>query len=174
LKVDPNYHSDLYSRLKRTPKVAGVSIKDSALGSFRRTFAENLLRMRLINVMFAVTIAIGVVYNAARISLAERSRELATLRVIGFTRGEISAILLGELGVVTLAAIPLGLALGRGLCTLAAANINEELFRIPVVVSNWTYAFAATVILAATVASALLVRRRLDHLDLIAVLKSRE
>jgi putative ABC transport system permease protein len=154
--------------------VAGVAIKETALESFRQTFAENLLRMRLINIGFAVTIAIGVVYNAARISLAERSRELATLRVIGFTRGEISAILLGELAVVTLVAIPLGLVIGRGMCALTAAAINEELFRIPIVVSRWTYAFATTVILVATAISALLVRRRLDHLDLIAVLKSRE
>jgi putative ABC transport system permease protein len=174
LSVDPAYRTQLYNELKRTPKVAGVSIKASALDSFRRTFAENLMRMRLINVFFAVTIAIGVVYNAARISLAERSRELATLRVIGFTRGEISAILLGELAVVTLAAIPLGLLIGRGMCGLTAAAVNEELFRIPIVVSKWTYGFATTVILIATILSALLVRRRLDHLDLIAVLKSRE
>jgi putative ABC transport system permease protein len=174
LSVDPKYRSQLYRELKRTPKVAGVSIKDSALESFRRTFAENLLRMRMINVFFAVTIAIGVVYNAARISLAERSRELATLRVIGFTRGEISAILLGELAVVTLVAIPIGLMIGRGMCALVAAGVNEELFRLPVVVSKWTYGFATTVILVATIVSALLVRRRLDHLDLIAVLKSRE
>lgn len=174
LRVDPLQRTQLYAELKRTPKVAGVAVKETALESFRNTFAENLLRMRLINVLFAVTIAIGVVYNAARISLAERSRELATLRVIGFTRGEISAILLGELAIVTLVAIPIGLVLGRGMCTLTAAAVNEELFRIPIVVSRWTYAFAATVILLATAASALLVRRRLDHLDLIAVLKARE
>jgi putative ABC transport system permease protein len=174
LSVDPNDRARLYAELKRTPQVAGVAIKTTALESFRETFAENLLRMRAINVMFAVTIAIGVVYNAARISLSERSREMATLRVIGFTRGEISAILLGELAVVTLAAIPIGLVLGRSMCALVAAAVNEELFRIPIVVSRWTYGFAASVILAATLVSALLVRRRLDHLDLIAVLKSRE
>jgi putative ABC transport system permease protein len=125
-------------------------------------------------VIFASIIAIGVVYNSARISLSERSRDLATLRVMGFTRGEISRILLGELAVLTLVAIPVGLLLGFAFAWSASVALDTEMYRIPLVVDRATYAFAATVVIIAALLSGLLVRRRLDRLDLIAVLKTRE
>jgi putative ABC transport system permease protein len=130
--------------------------------------------MKKINLFFACVIAIGVVYNSARISLSERSRELATLRVIGFTRGEISAILLGELGIVTLLAIPLGLWFGYLVASLVVWTLDLEMFRFPLVIERTTYGLAALVVMLASIASGLLVRRKLDQLDLIAVLKSRE
>jgi putative ABC transport system permease protein len=175
LAVDPAERDKVYTALKNMPRVASVTIKNAALVSFRQTIAENLLRIRLFNIGFACVIAFGVVYNSARIALAERSRELATLRVIGFTRAEVSLLLLGELALVTLVAIPLGLALGYA---LGAAVIwlayDTELFRIPLVINRPTYGFAALVVLLATVLSALVVRRLLDRLDLVAVLKSKE
>jgi putative ABC transport system permease protein len=175
LAADPDRIDALYAELKRTPRVAAVTIRRAALDSFRRTIAENLLRMRLFNVAFASVIAFGVVYNAARITLSERSRELATLRVIGFRRSEISAILLGELAAITLAAIPLGFALGYALAAFVIhVGFDTELFRIPLVIDRSTYAFAAAVTLAAATVSGLVVRQRLDRLDLVAVLKSRE
>src|SRR5262245_228742 len=174
LSVDSEQTRQLYLTLKQTPKVAGVTVQEAAETSFRDTIAENLLVMRFFNVIFASIIAAGVVYNTARISLSERSRELATLRVMGFTRAEISAILLGELGVLTLVAIPLGLVLGYVFAGRATAALAADLFRIPLVMYRSTYAFAASVILVATLLSGLVVRRKLDHLDLVAVLKSRE
>jgi putative ABC transport system permease protein len=108
------------------------------------------------------------------VSLSERSRELASLRVLGFTRAEISTILLGELGVVTLVAVPLGLGLGYVCAGLLIAAFNTELYRFPLVVSSATYAYAALAVTAATALSALVVRRKLDHLDLVAVLKTKE
>jgi putative ABC transport system permease protein len=126
------------------------------------------------NLMFASIIAFGVVYNAARISLSERSRELASLRVIGFTRGEISFILLGELALVTAMAVPAGLVLGYLFAALIVAVFDTELYRFPLVVSARTYVFAACSVVIATAISGLIVRRRLDHLDLVAVLKTRE
>ena len=174
LTLDVQERGKLYTKLKEMPKVAGVSIKEAALRSFQHTLEENLLRMRTINVIFACIIAFGVVYNSARISLAERSRELATLRVMGFTRGEISAILLGELAVLTLVAIPLGLVMGSGLAKIATVTLETETQRFPYVVNDATYAFAATITLLAACLSGLVVRRRLDDLNLVAVLKSRE
>lgn len=174
LAVDARDLDELYGKLKETPRVAGVAIQKAAIESFEQTVAENLLRMRMFNVIFATIIACGVVYNTARISLSERSRELATLRVMGFTRAEISFILLGELAVLTLAAVPIGLGLGHFFAWVAARALTTELFRIPLVIEPSTYAFAATVVLTAAVLSGLLVRRRLDHLDLVAVLKSKE
>ena len=130
--------------------------------------------MKSINLLFSCIIAVGVVYNSARISLSERGRELATLRVIGFSRSEISTILLGELAVVTLLAIPLGLVIGHGMAWWMCQAFDQELFRFPLVISPFTYAFSASVVLLASIISGLLVRRRLDQLDLVAVLKSRE
>ena len=172
--IDPLQEQPLFSYLKEVPQVAGVTIKQHAIDSFHQTIGENMMMMRSINLMFACVIAIGVVYNSARISLSERSRELATLRVIGFTRGEISAILLGELGIVTLLAIPLGLWFGYLVAALTVSSLDLELFRFPLVIERTTYGLAASVVMLASIVSGLLVRRRLDRLDLIAVLKSRE
>lgn len=174
LLVDPLFQTALYRDLKETPNVAAVTVKQHAIDSFDQTVAENLRVMKTINLLFACVIAVGVVYNSARISLAERSRELATLRVIGFTRAEISAILLGELAFVTLAAIPVGLMLGKFFAWWMTVAFDQELFRFPLVISQGTYAFAAAVVLVASATSGLIVRRRLDQLDLVAVLKSRE
>ena len=173
LTADPAMIDGLYAMLKETPRVAGVTIKTAAIDSFQETLAETILRMRLLNLFFGVTIAFGVVYNSARISLAERSHELATLRVLGFTRGEISGILLGELAVLTLAAIPVGFAFGYGLAAFAVTALATETQRIPLVVYPSTFAFAATIVLTASLLSGLIVRRHLDRLDLVAVLKTR-
>jgi putative ABC transport system permease protein len=130
--------------------------------------------MIFFNLMFSGVIAFGVVYNAARVSFAERSRELASLRVLGFTRGEISFILLGELTVVTVLAIPIGLVLGYAFAAALVAAFNTELYRFPLVVSARTFAFAGTAVAVAAAVSGFAVRRRLDHLDQVAVLKTRE
>ncbi|MGI9427460.1 MAG: ABC transporter permease, partial [Bythopirellula sp.] len=172
--VDPQMQDTLYSELRTVPMVAGVTVKQHSIDSFENTVGENMMMMKRINLLFACVIAVGVVYNSARISLSERSRELATLRVIGFTRGEISAILLGELAIITLLAIPLGLWFGYQIAALMVSLLDLELFRFPLVIERTTYGLAASVVLLASVASGLLVRRRLDQLDLIAVLKARE
>jgi putative ABC transport system permease protein len=174
LAVDTDKAAMLYQQLKQTPQVASVNVKEAAIRSFEKTFAENLLRMRLFNVMFASVIAFGVVYNSASISLSERSRELATLRVLGFTRGEISTILLGELATLTVIALPLGMIFGYWFSALAVQALETEAQRFPLVIYPSTYGLAVGVTLAAAVISGLAVRRRLDHLDLVAVLKSRE
>lgn len=174
MEVDPAYQDALYRELKETPAIATVMVKQHSIDSFNDTIAKNLGVMKRINLIFACIIAAGVVYNSARISLSERSRELATLRVIGFTRQEISSILLGELAIVTLLAIPVGLGLGTFFAWWMCTAFDQELFRFPMVVSNRTYAWASLVVIAASAISGLLVRRNLDHLDLVAVLKSRE
>jgi putative ABC transport system permease protein len=172
LRVDGNAEPALFAALKSAPRVAAISTRAATLARFRELMAENLLRMRVINVAFASIIAFGVVYNAARISLSERSRELATLRVIGFGRDEISMIFLGEIGVLTFLAIPVGLVLGYAFAALAVVALGTESQRFPLVVSMSTYAFAVTTVIVAALLSSLVVRRRLDRLDLLAVLKS--
>lgn len=174
LTTDPQLLPAIYRELKEIPQVASVSIRQAALDSFKNTVAKNMMHMRAINLTFAIIIALGVVYNGARISLSERSRELATLRVIGFTRREISTILLGEIGTVTLVGIPFGLVMGYWFAKILTLFFDQEVFRFPFVISNSTYGLAAATVLAASVASALFVRRKLDDLDLIAVLKSKE
>ena len=174
LLVDRGQVETLYRRLKETPRIGGVLLKRAAVESFQETFQSLVAQMQAIYVVFAAVIAFGVVYNTARISLSERSRELATLRVIGFTRAEVSYILLGELALVTLVAVPAGLALGHVFAGLLVAAMNSEMFRIPLIIAPRTYAFAAVVIVVATAVSAMVVRHRLDHLDLVEVLKTRE
>lgn len=175
LLVDQGAAPALYRRLEATPLIAAVAIKRAAIESFRATLAENVAITRNLNIMFASIIAFGVVYNAARISLAERERELATLRVIGFTRAEISSILLGELAIVTAIAAPLGAALGSAFAWWVVATMGDtELYRLPLVISQRTLALSVGWVAIAAAVSGLIVRRRLDRLDLIAVLKNRE
>ncbi len=174
LQVDPAALESLYARLKLTPAVAGVAIREAALRNFRDVMAQNMNLTIGINVVFAAIIAVGVVYNAARISLSERTRELASLRVLGFTRGEISSILLGELAILTLLSLPCGTLIGYGLGLLIMTSFQNEVYRIPFIVTPATVAWGWLTIIAAAALSALAVRRRLDRLDLVAVLKSRE
>ncbi|MBI1789261.1 MAG: ABC transporter permease, partial [Acidobacteria bacterium] len=132
------------------------------------------LTFAFFNTLLASTIAFGVIYNSARIALSERGRELASLRVLGFTRGEISFILLGEMAVLTLVALPLGPWAGRSLCAAMVQASHNDLFRMPLAIQPSTYSFAATVILAWSLVSGWLVKRKLDRLDLVAVLKTKE
>ncbi len=172
--LDPRQAAAFHAQVKATPAVAGVALRDVTLRNFREALAENMYVSIFFNVAFAVLIAFGVVYNAARVSLSERARELASLRVLGFTRGEISTVLLGELGLLTLLALPLGTVIGVALGHLIMLGFNNEVYRLSFVVYRGTLAWAYLAVIAAAVVSAAIVRRRLDTLDLVGVLKTRE
>lgn len=173
-QIDAESESALYAALKKIPAVSSVLLREASLSSFRETMAENIAQMMFFNAIFAGLIAVGVVYNTARISLSERGRELASLRVLGLTRGEISYILLGELALLTVAALPVGCVLGRLLAWLLTMGLDTDLYRIPLIIDSSTYGVAVLVVVAAAAMSGLLVRRRLDRLDLVEVLKTRE
>jgi putative ABC transport system permease protein len=174
LLVDPERAQELYILLKRTPEAVAVRMRRGALADFRGMTEQSLTFIRQIEIIFSVIIAFGVVYNSVRIALTERSRELATLRVLGFTRGEISAVLLGEIALLAAPAVPLGLGVGCGLSALVARAMSSSRMHMPLVVEPSTHAFAIVVFAVAALVSALVVRRRLDALDLVAVLKARE
>ncbi len=124
--------------------------------------------------MFAGVLVFGVVYNSARISLSERGREMASLRVLGFTKVEISYLLLGELALITLIAIPLGFLMGYSLAAYMVVALSTDLYRVPLIINRDTYAFAALVVIISATISGMIVRHRINHLDLIGVLKTRE
>jgi putative ABC transport system permease protein len=174
LRLDPDGSQEIDARLKDMPQVAGVAYKSDALRLFQEQSAGMILTFTVIITLFAATITIGVVYNNARVVLSQRARDLASLRVLGFTRREISSILLGEMAVQVLLALPFGLLLGRLLVYGLSQTIDPETYRLPLIITPRSYAFAVVVAIAASLLSALLVRRRLDRLDLIAVLKTRE
>ncbi|HEX5071024.1 MAG TPA: FtsX-like permease family protein [Vicinamibacterales bacterium] len=174
LRIDPALETALYRDLKTTPMVAGVLLKRAMVQSFKDTIMQNMMTMIVINVVFACLIAYGVVYNASRIILSERGRDLASLRVLGFTRREVSGILLGELAVIVVLALPVGILIGQSLSALLTWAMSSELYRFPLIITPRTRLFAVVVVLLAAVVSGLIVRRRVDHLDLVAVLKVRE
>ena len=174
LAVDPTKTKQLYRQLKQTPAVEGVVFRDAMLQSFEEISAQNLKVMTAILVAFACIITFSVIYNSARIALSERGRELASLRIIGFTGAEIGVILLGEQAILILLAIPLGLLLGVGLAALMAQAYNSELYRLPVIISRSAYGFTLVAVLIAALVSGFSIYRQLQKLDLIAVLKTRE
>lgn len=174
LTVDPTCARDLYAVLKRTPAAVAVDLRSGALAIYRAMGDAAVEFIRQIEVVFGIIIAFGVVYNTARIALAERARDLATLRVLGFTRAEVSRMLLGEIAALAVPAVPLGFALGYGLSALVISTMNGERMHPPLVISVSTYGFAFVVFSLAAGFSALVVRRGLDRLDLVGVLKARE
>jgi putative ABC transport system permease protein len=174
LWIDPAQRVRFFTQVKQTPKIAAIAEVGPIVENFRRTSGHFVLVFTGILTVFAAIIAIGVVYNHARIALAERAWELASLRVLGFTRGEVSQLLLGELAIEILAALPLGWVLGYWLSYGIVQLIPHETFQLPVIIEPRTYAYATVTMLLAGIASALIVRRRLDTLDLTAVLKTRE
>lgn len=172
--LDPAARGAFLRALKQIPQIGYVSIKESLRASFRRTTATSIEVIQRMYLAFAVVVAFGVVYNNARISLAERARELATLRVLGFTVSEVAAVLLIELGVLALVAIPCGLALGGVLATALVQAINTETVRLPAVLTLQNYCFAAGVVALAALGSAIVVLQRVRKLDLIASLRAPE
>jgi putative ABC transport system permease protein len=174
LSFDAGARDALFAKLKLTPIASFIALQRISLQKFRETLAQNLFFMLGIYVTLAVTIAFGVVYNSARISLSERARELASLRVLGFTRAEASLILLSELAILTLAAQPLGWVLGYALAFGMSEGLASELYRMPLVLNPATNAIASLVTVAAAVLSAFVVRRRIDRFDLVEVLKTRD
>jgi putative ABC transport system permease protein len=174
LTVDPLLEDELTARLERLPTLAGITRRRALIDRFNQQVADMMTATTAVLTGFAAAIAVGIIYNNARIALSMRARDLASLRVLGFTRREISAVLLGELAAYVVLAVAPGLALGRGLCVLMMSTVDRELYRFPTIVSPRTYAFAVVVTAATALVSALLVRRKLDRLDLVAVLKTRE
>lgn len=174
LRTDPAGTPELNRRLKRIPAVAGANSRTDALQSFEDTLKRSFTVVTLVLVGFAGGIAVAVVYNAARISLSERGRELASLRVLGFSRSEVSRMLLGEQAVITSVGIAAGLGVGYLFAAELSALYQWELFRLPLLITGATYAFAAAVTAGAAAGSAAVVARRIGRLDLVAVLKTRE
>jgi putative ABC transport system permease protein len=174
LKVDELYQREVYSKLKGMPRIAGVVEQKSAIKSFYETMAETILFFTFITTLLGGSIAFGVVYNSMRIALSERNRELASLRVLGFERSEVAYILLGELALLTLIALPVGMLIGYGLCAYLAFQFDTDLYRIPLVLGINVYAFAALVVIVSFIISAIMIWRNLAHLDMVAVLKSKE
>jgi putative ABC transport system permease protein len=164
----------LLAAARGLPRLAGTFSKATLVRNMQAISARNIRIMSTVLTTFAAVIAVGVVYNNARIALSERTWELASLRVLGFSRAEVSALLLGEQALVIAIALPLGMLLGWSLVHVIAELLKSDQFHFPVVIRARTYAWAALCVVAAGVGSALVVRRRIDRLDLVAALKTRE
>jgi len=172
--VDPARRAEFLRALKGVPRVGWVAVKESLRRNFEETTAASINLIQMIYLVFATVVAFGVVYNNASISLAERSRELATLRVVGFSKGEVAAVLVLELVMLALAAVPIGLLLGTGFATGIVTQVNTETVRLPLVLTAHNYAFAVLVVTLASILSGWLVLRRLSRLNLVGALRAPE
>jgi putative ABC transport system permease protein len=172
--VEGARRSEFYRALKEVPRVSWLAIKESLRTNFRKTTAASIGLIQTIYLVFATVVAFGVVYNNARISLAERARELATLRVVGFSRREVGAVLVTELVILALIAVPIGLLLGTGFATAILKQVNTETVRLPLVLTLGNYSFAVLVVTIASALSALFVLRKLNQLNLVGALKAPE
>ncbi len=174
LMLDDNRLDAFYREVKATPSIHAISLIRRAMHRFRETIGENIGIMVTTFSTLGIVIAFGVCYNSARVQLSERARELASLRVLGFSRWEVSRILLKEMGFLALAGIPLGWLVGYWLAWLASRGMQSELYQVPFLVEPATFARATVVVLGAVILSGAIVWRRIRHLDLIRVLKTRE
>ncbi|MCB2098254.1 MAG: ABC transporter permease [Parvularculaceae bacterium] len=174
LKIDPNESERIYARLKETPMVAGVSLRREAYRNFQKLLDEGPGTFRAIMTVVSIIIAVGVVYNNARIAFIERERDLATLRILGFTKIETGYVLLGELAALTIIALPIGSLIGFLLWTYVANGMSTDLYLIPTVVKAAGFGYAALVVIAAGIVAGGFVQRDINRFDLVPVLKSRE
>ncbi len=174
LLLDPARQDELYASLKALPGVSSVLVKAVTVQGFQDTIEQSFEISLIATLILGAGLVMAIVYNQARVALSERGRELASLRVLGFARKEVAGMLLGEQFLLVLVAIPFGLLLGWLLTVLLVMRFESDLFRMPIVVLPETYLLAAAIVLVSAALSALLVRRRLDRIDLIAVLKTRE
>ncbi|AOY87366.1 ABC transporter permease [Marinobacter salinus] len=174
INVDPAFENEVYQQLRDTPGVLGVSIRQAMLDSFFQTLAKTFLTFTFFNSLLGGIIAFGVIYNTVRISLAEKGRELASLRVLGYTHNEVAHILLGEMALLLLVGIPLGWLIGEGLALLIITAMQTELYRVPLTITSQTLGISATVVILSALGSGFIAWWRLRKLDLVAVLKTRE
>ena len=174
LALDHSRWEDFMRALKDTPAAAVVMVKRDQLAAFRDTTGQSIGIIRKLYFVLATIVAFGVVYNSARIALSERSRELATLRVVGFSLAEVRGVLVGELAILVLLALPFGLLFGRGLALFIMSSFSTETVRLPIVIQSSTYSIAILVVLTASVLSFTLVSRMIAQLDMVGVLKARD
>lgn len=172
--IDDRQIDELHEKLKDTPNLAGLVMLTDTRRTFQNTIKENIVIQSMIYIAIAAMITIGVTYNSARIQLSERARELASLRILGFTNAEVSYILMGETLLLVIVAQPLGWALGALIAWGMSFAFASDLYTIPVVLERHTFGYASVVALVAAIGSVLVVRRRLDTLDLVSVMKTRE
>jgi putative ABC transport system permease protein len=174
LQIDPNKKAEIYAALKKMPRIAGINEHGASIKAFYANMAESILFFTAVATLLGIIIVVGVVYNNMSIALSEQKQELASLRILGFTRTETATLLLGEQALLSAIAIPLGFGIGYALCVYLAHLFATELYRIPVVVDPAVYARAGVAIILAWLASAFIIWQRIKHLDIIAALKSRE
>jgi putative ABC transport system permease protein len=172
--IDMARRAEFLHAIKQVPRISWIAIKETMRSSFRQTTAQMMGMLSTLYLGMAVIVAFGVIYNNARISLAERARELATLRVVGMTQREVGAVIVTELTILALLAVPTGLLLGTGFATVIITSVNTETVRLPLVFTPYSYTFALVVVATASTLSAMVVLRKLKHLDLIGALKAPE
>lgn len=174
LAVDQSAQEGLHQQLEQMPKVLGVTLRSHSISAFNELMDESILVFTLFSMLLAGLIAFAVAYNNARVAFAERGRELASLRVLGFTRLETAYILLGELLLLSLLALLPGFALGAALSWLLTLGMQTDLYRVPLILTPSTFATAAVVVLLATALSALFIWNKLARLDMVSALKAAE
>jgi putative ABC transport system permease protein len=176
LSFDDRHREAFYREQRRTPVIAGVSSREQALSSARRLLDQHVGTWMTISLSFALVMAFGILYNSVRISVAERTRDIAALRVLGFRRNEIAGVLFGELALLTALAVPVGLLLGRALAWVLvhSPGFDTEQFRIPYVISTRTDAIAVLTVVIAAATSALAGWQKIGKMDMVAILKTRD
>lgn len=174
LKVDPAAQDAIFERLKDMPIVLGVTERNASVRLFEEMIDQNLYTMLFFYILFASAIAVGVVYNSARILFAEREHELATLRVLGFYRSEVGTVLLGELALLVAASVIPGCLIGYGLAQLMTEMFSSDLFRLPFAPSRASYGWSIVIVMVASAVTAFLVALRVLRLDMVEVLKGRD
>lgn len=174
MSIEPAKKSIVFEKLKKMPAISGITFRDNAIKNFYDTLGETILVFTFFISIFGGTLAFGLIFNNAIISLAEKNRELATLRVIGLTETEVTYILLGELAILTLIAIPFGFLIGTVLCKILSVNLQSELYRVPLILKKNAYAYSGFIVIAASLFSSFFLYRRVKKLDMIATLKAQE
>jgi len=176
LAVDrrPEREAALYRELKRMPALEAVSARRDMVENLDKILVENMGIFISGLVLFAGVVFFGSILNASLISLAERQREVATLRVLGYGPWQIGALLLRESMIVTLAGTLLGMPIGYGLSVLTAVAYNTELFRFPVVATPGTWVWTLLLAILFGLAAHAVVQIVVHRMDWLEALQAKE
>lgn len=174
VQTDPGGADLLNNHLKDIATVAAVAVKARMLQSLMDTLAMSMRIMNTMMIGFAFAIAFAIIYNVTIVSLTERERELASLRVLGFTQQETGSILYRENAVLGVLGIIVGLPLGVVYCRFMVYAFTTDLYRFPFYIAPSSYVITSALAIGFVLIANLAVRRRIGRLDMVEVLKSRE
>lgn len=174
LRIDTLKQNTIIERLKASSQVAAIGTREATLKIFYEMMSRSMLAMITVILIFAAAISVGVVYNTAMILLSERTFELGSLRILGFTNAAVFEMIAAELATIVAASLIPGCVFGYALAWMLMNTVDTEQFSLRLMITNRTYVTAMLTAIGTALLSFFILFFRIRKMDLVSVLKVRE